>query len=1134
MNSDLQERLKNLSPAKRAQVLGVLREDTARREQSRRIPKRRQPESAPLSFAQQRLWFIHQLAPDLCAYNFLLAARLKGELNVAALERSFKEIIRRHETLRTTFSFAEREPRQVIAPEQKLSLAVVDLRGEAEERRAATAERLLREQVEQPFDLARGPLLRVKLLRLGEAEYVVVLVLHHIISDGWSMGLLMGEVGRLYEGFVAGREAALEELPIQYGDYAEWQRDWLSGAVLEEQLGYWRKQLAGMTALQLPTDRPRPPTQSFRGASYTFTLSADLSAALRALSKREGVTLFMTLMAALQTLFYRYTGQADMTVSSGTSNRAHADTEALIGCFINILLFRSDLSGNPCFSELLGRLRKVAMDAYEHQDLPFELLVEALHPERDLSYNPLAQVMFVLHNAPSEAIQLKDLVIEPFGAERNAAQLDLNLQIWERADGLTGLLEYDTDLFERPTIVRMMDHFRILLKGIVLHPSQRLSELPLLSKAEQDQLLVQLNNTQSFFPEHLCLHQLFEAQVESAPQAIAAVAENDTLTYQELNRRANQLAYLLRWLGVRPGAPAAICVERSLEMVIGLVGILKAGAAIVPLDPSYPKDRLAFMLKDAQVPVLLTQSRLTPRLPEYEGHLIDLESDARPAAENFENNGNSGVTPGDLAYVIYTSGSTGQPKAVMLNHRGRVNNFFDFNQRFGIDAGDRLIALSSLSFDMTAYDVFGTLASGGTIVFPQAAKERDPAHWADLMRRHNVTIWHSAPALLEMLVEHIEGRPDAVPCSLRLALLGGDWIPLSLPERLKKQVAGVSVIGLGGATEASMDSIIYPIERNDPAWRSIPYGRPMANQTSYILDSHLQPVPVGVPGELHLGGIGVAWWYHNRPALSAEKFIPNPFSAELGARLYKTGDLARHMPDGNIELLGRIDNQVKLRGLRIELGEIVSALRQHPGIKDAVALIREDHPENKYLTAYFVAQNEPPPASSELRSLLKKTLPDYMVPSFFISLPALPLTPNGKVDRRSLPAPDTTKRESAFVPPRTPVEEVVAAVWATVLPQKQVGIHDGFFDLGGHSLMATQVISRLQSSFSIELPLRHIFESPTVSGLAQTIEAIGSANRVDVSGIARILIKLDRMSDSEVEGMLREKSGQTPKSGKNL
>src|SRR5689334_5230290 len=1022
MSTDLQQRLKNLSPAKRARILSKLREDAARRE-SQLIPKRPQEASAQLSFAQQRLWFIQQLEPNSYAYNFLLAARIKGVLNVEALTASVNEIVRRHEVLRTSFALIDSQPRQVISGELKLKLNVIDLREEPAESREAVAERLVLEQVEEPFDLARGPLLRVSLVRLGEAEQIVVLVMHHIISDGWSLGLFMRELGQLYEGFAAGRPVKLEELGVQYGDYAEWQRGWLTGAVLEEQLGYWRQQLAGMATLQLPTDRPRPANQTFRGANYSFSLSTELTTALRELNKHEGVTMFMTLMAALQTLFYRYTSQEDIVVSSGTANRSHPEIEALIGCFINILLIRSDLSGNPDFLELLRRVRKVALEAYAHQDLPFELLVEELRPERDLSFNPLTQVMLVLHNAPAESLHIKGLTVEPVESGRNSAQLDLILQSWERADRLTGLLEYDTDLFDRDTVIRMVEHWRILLEGIVLNPTQRIGELPLLTKTEQHQLLVQFNETRTVFPVHLCLHQLFEAQVVSAPDAVAVIAENVSLTYREFNRLANRLAHQLRALKVGPGVPVAICVERSVEMLFGLAGILKAGGAIVPLDPSYPVDRLMFMLKDAQVPVLVTQSRLADRLPEFTGHVVYLDSERQIEVQGLEENPNATVTPEDLAYVIYTSGSTGLPKAVMLNHRGRVNNFFDFNQRFQIGVTDRLIALSSLSFDMTAYDVFGTLASGGAIVIPQAAKERDPAHWADLMREHKVTIWHSAPALLEMLVEYISRRSHAAPASLRLALLGGDWIPLSLPERLKKHVEGVRVISLGGATEASMDSIIYPIEKSDPAWKSIPYGRPMANQTSYILDTHLQAVPIGIPGELHLGGIGLALCYHNRPALSAEKFIPHPFSDEPGARLYKTGDLARHMPGGNIELLGRIDHQVKLRGLRIELGEIVAALRQHPAIKEAVALVRGDEPENKYLVAYVVPKQEAPSAG-ELRDLLKKTLPDYMVPSFFVVLKSLPLTPNGKVDRRSLPLPDTTRRDvgGEFVAPRTPVE----------------------------------------------------------------------------------------------------------------
>ena len=1133
MNTDLQERLKKLSPEKRERIVNALREEAALQGKFHTIPKRPRQDSAQLSFAQQRLWFLHQLEPNLSAYNFLLAARLEGELDLAALRAAFRHLVGRHETLRTTFALRGGEPRQLIAPALDLPLPCHDLRDLPAPERERAAQARLRAELARPFDLAAGPLLRAEVLRLGEREHLAVVALHHIICDGWSLGVLLRELGEAYAAAAGGVAWEGGELGVQYGDYAEWQRGWLRGEELERQLGYWRGRLGGMRAVEVRGDRARPPAQSFRGAYHSFELPADLSGALRELSKRQNVTLFMTLLAAFQTLLYRYTGQEDIVVSSGISDRSHPETEALIGCFINILLLRSDLSGEPSFLELLGRVREVALEAYAHQDLPFELLVEALRPERDLSYNPLTQVMFVLHNTPFEVIKFKDLTLSPVTVERNAAQLDLNLQIWERADKLTGILEYDTDLFDATTISRLIEHFRILLEGIVAEPRRRLWELPLLTRAEQEWLLVRLNETQAEFPEHSCLHQLFEAQAEQNPQAVAVIYEDTSLTYGELNRRANQLAHHLRALGVGPDAHVGIFMERSPEMVVGLLAVLKAGGAYVPLDPAYPKERLAFMLRDAQVSVLLTQSHLTGRLPEQRAELVLLDADRPVCARHSEENLNSGVMPENLAYVIYTSGSTGVPKAAMLDHRGRVNNFCDFNRRYRIGPEDRLIALSSPSFDMTAYDVFGTLMSGGAIVLPRASAQLEPSHGAELMRRHGVSVWHSAPALLELLVQHLGGRPEAAPGSLRLALLGGDWIPLSLPGRLKALIAGIQVVGMGGATEVSMDSTIYDIQSQDPGWKSIPYGKPMANQTCYVLDAHLQPVPVGVPGELHLGGVGLAWGYLHQPALSAEKFIPHPFSVRPGARLYRTGDLARYLPDGNLELLGRIDHQVKLRGFRIELGEVAAALRQHPVIKEAIATIREDEAGNRFLVAYAVPGQEPAPRPSELRGFLKKALPDYMVPAFVVILEHIPLTPNGKVDRRSLPAPDTSRREveAAFVAPRTPVEEVVAGIWADVLGREQVGVHDNFFDIGGHSLLATQVVSRLRESFYMELLLRHIFESPTVSQLARQIESDGSAAGLDVVKIAQILVRLNSLSESEARRELDEKGVQAVEAG---
>ena len=1350
------------------------------------------------------------------------------------------------------------------------------------------------------------------------------------------------------------------------------QRQWLQGEVLKSQLFYWKQQLGdGSTALAVPADHPRLAVQTFRGKTRSLMLPNSLAESLKALSRQEEVTLFMTVLAAFQVLLHRYTAQDDMVIGSSIVGRDQVETDGVTGYFKNTMVLRTDLSGNPSFRELLGQVREVVLGAYAHQELPFNQLVEELRPARDPNHNPLFQVMFTFQNASMPAQAFPDLTPDESAnsleGNRGTTKSDLNLVMVETAQGLNGSFEYNADLFEDATIIRMAGHFQILLEGIVRNPEQCLSTMPLLTEAERHQLVVEWNDTRVDFPRDACLHQLFEAQVERTPDAVAAIFGDQQLTYRELNGRANQLAHYLRALGVESEARVGICVERSVEMVVGILGILKAGGAYVPVEPSYPKERLAFMLEDTRVPVLLTQRRLLEVLPEVEAQIIYLDTEWETIARESEENPASGTSADNLAYVIYTSGSTGKPKGITLRHSGVVNNLVDLNRSFTVGPEDRVLAISSLSFDMCVYEVLGTLAAGGAIVMPEPPAAKDPAHWAELMIRHRVTVWNSAPPLLEMLVDYVEARPDVRPRFLRVAILGGDWVPVTLPDRLKALAEGVRIIVLGGATEASIHSIVYPVEETDPTWRSIPYGRPMANQRAYILDAYLQPVPVGVPGELHLGGIGLARGYFDRPDLTANKFIPNPFSQEPGDRLYKTGDLARYMPDGNIELLGRMDHQVKIRGHRIELGEIATVLREHLEVQDAVVLAREDEPGDpsaefiltkeglragKRLVAYVVpttndldsvegpegmdrhaeqisrwqaiydetysqpsppldptlnfagwnssytglpfpeeemremvdrtvqrilslrpnrvleigcgtglvlfriaphciqydgtdisqvvlrtlqqqltmpshklpqvtlaqrgadnfegveaeaydtvilnsvtqhfpridylmrvledavnavqaggsifvgdvrsmplleafhvslelhrtppslpmtqfkqriqrrmrqekelaidpafftalkqhlpkishvairlkrgrhhsefnkfhydvilhvgsenhptadalwldwqkqklttsavrqrlAETEPETlgitrvpnarlvaevttlkllASGEgpetvevlrqallespqeawrdpedfwaigddlpysvdiswsgsdeigcydilfrrrnapgvegatgaapsfpgekvhskpwsryannplpgedarqlmprLRSLLQERLPEYMVPQAFVFLDALPLSPNGKIDRRALPAPDHVRPELAadFMVPRTPLEEVLAGIWSEVLGLERVGIHDNIFELGGHSLTATQVVSRVNEAFPIGIPLRTLFEEPTVARFARSIETAGREAQIDIAEIAQVLLQLNQLSEDEVKTMLAERRHQ--------
>jgi amino acid adenylation domain-containing protein len=1039
-----------------------------------------------LSFAQARLWFLEQLEPGSSAYNIPAAVRLTGSLDVAALEQSLNEIFQRHEALRTTFAMVSGEPIQVIAPVKALTLPLVDLRQLPEAQQEAQVEHLATESAQQPFDLAMGPLLRATLLKLGEAEHVLLLTMHHIVSDGWSMGVLIRELAALYEAFSSGSPSPLPQLPIQYADFAHWQRQWLQGEVLAAQLSYWQQQLAGaQTVLELPTDRPRPAVQTFRGATQFLTLAEPLSQKLKTLSQRSGVTLFMTLLAAFQTLLYRYTGQEDICIGSPIANRNRSETEELIGFFVNTLVLRTDMSENPSFQELLGRVREVTLGAYAHQDLPFEQLVEALQPERNLSHQPLFQVMFVLQNAPMSALELPDLTLSSLEMESSTAKFDLTLSIEDTEQGLVGSLEYNTDLFDAATISRMLEHFQTLLEGIVANPDQRLSDLPLLTQLERQQLLVEWNDTQVDYPKHLCIHQLFEAQVERTPDAVAVVFEDQQLTYGELNRRANQVAHHLRSLDVGPDSLVGICVERSLEMVIGLLGILKAGGAYVPLDPDYPSERLAYMLSDSQVPVLLTQEKLMSRLSEHQARVVCLDKDWGVTLTENEENPVSGVKPENLAYVIYTSGSTGKPKGVLVTHQGLCNLGSAQIRLFDLRSDSRVLQFASFSFDASISEIVMALCSGAMLCLG-TRESLLPGHTLmQFLLEHAITHMTLPPSALATL-------PTEELPALQNIIVAGEACSTALFAQWSK---GRRFFNAYGPTESTVCATVYECPNGS---RKLPIGRPIINTQVYILDPHLQPVPVGVPGELYIGGAGLARGYLNRPELTSEKFICNPFSDEPGARLYKTGDLGRYLSDGNIEFLGRLDDQVKIRGFRIELGEIETVLGQHPAVNEAVVVVREDVPGNKRLVAYVVLNASSAPSMQELlHHFLKQQLPEYMVPSALVLLEALPLTPNGKIDRRTLPAPDMARPEwsGALVSPRTPVEKQLAGIWADVLGLQQVGIHDNFFEVGGDSILSIQIIARANQA-GLKLTPKHLFQHQTIAELAE-VAGTGEANQAE-------------------------------------
>ncbi|WP_315751432.1 non-ribosomal peptide synthetase [Bradyrhizobium sp. SZCCHNS3055] len=1024
------------------------------------------PRDAPLllSHGQERLWFVEQLGLAGGTYNISAAVRLVGRLDGAALSAALSEVVRRHEVLRTRFEPQGESAVQRIDPPWQVELEPVVVSAEEARQRA---ERIM----QQPFDLARDRLLRAALLQLAPEDHVLVLSMHHVVSDGWSMGVLVGEVEQLYAAFAAGRSSPLPALPIQYADYAVWQRRWLAEETLQRQLGYWTQQLSGAPAgLELATDRPRPAVPSFRGALHRFTIDERRTVALSQLARAEGATLFMVLLAAFDVVLARWSGQDDVVVGTPIAGRTRAETENLIGFFVNMLALRTDLAGAPSFRQLLRRVKATALDAYAHQDLPFEKLVEALHPVRDLSREPIFQVVFALQNMPQRAGRMAGLSIEPFATGTVAAKFDLELSLAEADGALQGSLVYAADLFEDSTIARLVEHFMRVLDGIVAEPDRPLSALDLLSEAERRRLIVDWNDTAASYPQDVCLHELFAAHAERRPDAVAAIWEDDELCYGELDRCANQLAHHLRGLGVGPDVIVGLCVERSLDMVVGVLGILKAGGAYLPLDPRYPAERLAYMLDDAKVEVLLTQEALLQRLPASDAIVVRLDVDGQAIAAHPETAPMSGVDADHLAYVIYTSGSTGKPKGVMISHRGIMNLADAQLAQLPLEESDRILQFASISFDAAVWDLVMSWRVGAALVLAAQHELMPGEPLRELLLRQRISTVLLPPAALAAL-------PVAEFKDLKTLLVGGEACSAEL---LRPWLAGRQVFNAYGPTEASVCTTMF---RCDGAGRP-PIGRPLPNTRSYVLDRRLQPVPVGVAGELHIGGIGVARGYLRRPGLTAERFLPNPFTP--GERLYRTGDLVRWRADGELEFLGRLDSQVKLRGFRIELGEIEAALLAQDGVTQAAAVIREDG-AGKRLVAYVVADPEASADISELRRQLQQGLPDYMVPSAIVRLDRLPLTPNGKFDRNALPAPDRN-RGAGEQPPRNPVETVLAGLFAEVLGLDRVGINDNFFELGGHSLLAMQLIGQVRATLGIELPVRVIFTGPTVADIALHVE----------------------------------------------
>ena len=1077
--SEISEQVANLSPEQRDLLVLLL--NKKKREAGARTgvtTRSRDTDTFPLSFAQQRLWVLNQLQADNAVYNMGGGVRMSGQLNHRALERALGEIVSRHEALRTTFKQIDDEPVQVIGPPHTLSLPSFSLESLPAARGEEEAMMLAGQEWRQSFDLERGPLFRAKLLRLAEEEHILLLTMHHIIFDAWSMGVFVRELAVLYEAYASGNPAPLSNAPVQYVDFAVLQREWLQGEALNKQIAYWKKKLSGAPSLlELPTDRPRPAAQSFRGANYPVSISPTLTNALKEVCGQERATLFMGLLALFKVLLYRYTNQSDIVVGVPVSGRNKPGFDEALGCFINTLALRTELSGEVTFRELLAQVRDLTLEAFDHQDLPFEKLVEAAQAVRDISHTPLFQVMFNLQNTGAPAANLPNLELTLFEIDNGTAKFDLTLDLAETADGLEGLIDYNADLFDAATIQRMTGHFEQLLAAVTRNPAQRISALSLLTPAEE-QLQGEWNRTDKVYPPPHCIHHLFEEQVARTPHAPALYFEGESLTYDELNARANQLAHYLRSLGVGPETLVGVFLDHSLEQIVALLGVLKAGAAYVPLEPTLPSARLSFMLADTGVPVVLTVQALAESLPGANLQVVCMDGVAEELAGQSASNPSTAVGPDNLAYVIYTSGSTGQPKGAMLHHRAACNRLIWGIREYSFGPTDAILYQVPLSFDVSVSEIFTALLSGARVIITRPGGHQDSAYMVKLIAEQHVTHTDFVPSMLQILLDE-EGSERCN--SVRLIISGAEALTAEMLDRFHARTKA-QITNHYGPTETAMDVTWWVCDR-DSERRVVPIGKPEANTQCYVLDQWGGQMPVGVSGELYVGGMQVGRGYVGRPELTAERFVPDPFGAVSGGRLYRTGDLVRLLADGNLEYLGRLDHQVKLRGHRIELGEIEAALGAHPAIRNVVVVIREDSPGDKKLVAYLVANDKP--TVGELRAFLQERLPEYMIPAVFVTLDELPFTPNGKVDRKALPVPAHSRPDldHAFVAARTAAEDVLTEIWSQVLGVEQIGIHDNFFELGGDSILSIQIINKA-SRAGLHFTPRQLFQHQTIATLA--------------------------------------------------
>jgi amino acid adenylation domain-containing protein len=1088
----------------------------------------------PASFAQQRLWFLDQLEPGTAAYNLARAFRITGPLDVGVLTRAIEAVVQRHESLRSVFDAVDGETRQIVLSDVPVQIPVVDLTDIPEDGREPEALRIACEEGRKSFDLTQGPLLRTVLVRLGSDQYLLVLAMHHIITDGWSIAVLFRELTRCYEAIANGQDANLPELPLQYSEYAQWQREYMTGEALARQVGYWKSKLAGaQTILDLPTDHPRPSSHSWHGSSEELTLGSDVLAELKTFAQNEGATLFMVAVAAFQALLRRYTMQDSILVGTPIAGRNELETENLVGLFVNTLIFRADFTDSLSFRDLVRQVRDFALDAFAHQDVPFEKLVEELVPQRLVDITPLFQVMFTFQNIPKQVFEIAGLAMKEIPFESGIAKFDLSVEVCEN-DGLHCGFEYNTDLFDKPTICRMLGHFRNLVSTGVRNPDLPLAEIPLMTPGEQRQLLVEWNNTVADYPRDVGIHQPFEQQALRSPDSTALIFQEQKITYQQLNQRANRLARYLIKRGVQPGALLGISLERSPEMVVALLAALKAGAAYVPLDPDYPTDRLAVMLQDSAVWGVVTHSAMKNKLLQHGGNIVALDTDGELIADESANNPSLSSAGQQRAYVIYTSGSSGMPKGVEGTHRGALNRFAWMWRTYPFHAGEVCCQKTNLGFVDSVWEIFGPLLAGvPSVIIPQEIA-RDPEELLQALAQQRVTRIVMVPSLLRTLLDHAPNLRERVP-QLKLWSCSGEVLPADLAKRFLTAFPEATLLNIYGSSEVAADVTWHQVRDLEGA-HSAPIGRPISNTQIYLVDQGLRPVPVGVRGQILVGGDGLAMGYWNRPELTAERFVEKPLAPRQSARLYCTGDLGRYRANGDIEYWGRVDSQIKLRGMRIEVREIEVVLASHPLIGQAVIALHGEGEQQK-LAAYLVPRNGQPPGARELWRFLRSKLPEHMVPASYWLLKQLPLLPSGKVNRKALVlaegVPLTDEGELAL--PSNDVERKLAGIWQELLEVEQVGIDQNFFELGGHSLLVLQMIARIRHIFEIELPVRSVFEEPTIVGLAEELEkaqALGLKARTPIAQrSARVaansrsrealIAQLDNLSPAELQSLLK-------------